>query len=126
MILDFFFSILILAGVGRLWGKTQKDFPALKNFIKTKTPHLVSKAFTCSFCFTFWISLVFVLIFDPLRGWSPLIRVDFLNNFKFIISILCSWMTIGTGSWIMRFIMDELQHLVHYQNHILKEKSGHK
>lgn len=103
-----------------------KDFPDLKKFIQNKLPDLVSRALCCSFCFTFWISSLFVLIFNPLNDWLPLFRFHFLNNFNLFISIFFSWMVIGSGSWIVRFVMDELQLLVHYQNHILKEKSGHK
>ena len=76
--------------------------------------------------FTFWLSLLFVLLFNPLNNWIPLPRFDISNEWIVVISIFFSWMIIGTGAWIARFIMDELQLLIHYQNHILKEKSGHK
>lgn len=126
MLLDFLFSSLVLAGIGRVWSKLQNDSPALKKNIKDKMPSLLSKVLTCSFCFTFWTSLLFVLFFNPLHSWLPIMRFDIPNNFEFFISTFFSWMIVGTGAWIVRFIVDELQHLVHYQNHILKEKSGHK
>ena len=125
MLLNFFFLSLALAGMGKIWSKLQKDFPNFKIFIK-KLPSLKSHALCCSFCFTFWLSLLFVLLFNPLNNWIPLPRFDISNEWIVVISIFFSWMIIGTGAWIARFIMDELQLLIHYQNHILKEKSGHK
>lgn len=126
MLIDFLFSSLVLAALGRIWKKFLKDFPTLKIFVKNKLPELISRALCCSFCFTFWISLMFVLLFNPLHDWLPMFRFNYLNNFTFFISIFFSWMILGSGAWIIRFLMDELQLLVHYQNHILKEKSGHK
>lgn len=126
MLLNLFISGLVLAGLGRIWAKLQKDLPFIKEFIKNKLHHLLAHALTCSFCFTFWLSLIFVLFFDPLVGWMPVNRIEINIIWEQFLKILFSWMAVGTTSWIIRFIMDELQMLVHYQNHILKEKSGHK
>lgn len=126
MLLDFFLSSLVLAGLGRIWRKLQKDIPGLKPGIHKYIPSLIARALTCSFCFTFWLSLLFVLIFNPLHNWLPTPRFYLTDNTQAILSIFFAWMAVGTGAWIVRFIMDELQHLVHYQNHVLKEKTGHR
>lgn len=126
MILNIFLFSLAIAGIGRLWIKIQKDFPGLTSWIKKTLPELLVKAITCSLCFTYWLTFLLVLFFNPLLGWSPSVRTEapeYLINFLYFF---LSWMSIGTMAWIIRFIIDDVQLSVHYQKHILKEKSGHK
>ncbi len=122
MFTDYIFSILTIAGIAVLWRNLLHDLPKLKQFTHS-LPWFFRKALNCGFCFTFWISLFFVIIFNPLHDWLPPFR--FYIPYSFLLNILCSWMTVGIGAVIIRFGYVALQELVHYQVHELNREEGH-
>jgi hypothetical protein len=75
---------------------------------------------TCGSCFTFWLTLIFVLIFNPLgtclSSEMPLISI------LFPVSYFAQWMSLGWGAVFLRFLYIYLQESV---NAIVHGIGGH-
>lgn len=113
MLTNFLILTLACAGLAMLWRDILIDFPKLKNAIKKHVPFPFAKMLTCGTCFTYWLSLGFVLVFQPLEQLN-------LSYNTFI-----SWMAFGIVAIIWRFGAVAIQELVHYQTHILNVSHTH-
>lgn len=124
MLIDYFFSILTVAGIAVLWRNLLKDLAWLKHLVG-KLPWILKKAVSCGFCFTYWLSLFFVILCNPLQGWLPPLRIDLSSYLILPLQILMSWMIVGIGSVIIRFGYAALQELVHHQVHTVSQTDPH-
>lgn len=124
MIINLILFSIAIASIGRGWKEILSDFPEFKNAIKRYLPYIFSKPITCSFCFNYWLALIFVICFSPLSGWQFEIAI---NNevIKYIVRICLDWVIVAGVSWIVRFPMDELWLFIHMKNHGLKKETGH-
>lgn len=107
-------SSLIVASVSILWRSTLNKNKSIGKYLRNKFPVFLGTALTCGLCFTYWVTLFFVLAYKPL----PL---DFFifNNFenfepKYISYLFLSWMIIGYGAVSFRFLYVFLQEKVNY------------
>lgn len=104
----YFISATSLAGTAVLWRNWLQDHPSWKDRLQ-KDLGIIAKALTCGSCFTFWITLIFVLIFDPLGVFlfqtMPMASI-------FPASYLIQWMALGWGAIFLRFLYIFLQESV--------------
>ncbi len=125
MVFDIVILAVSVAGVGTIWKSLLRDVPALKSAVGRTLPAFLTESVLCGFCFTFWLSLAFVFVFDPLRGWTPAARIALPTPLLFPVHLFFSWMAMGSVAWFFRFLLDELQEFVHLKNHALKKETGH-
>lgn len=108
MFINYFLSIVSIAGVAVLWRNLLRDLPHLKKFVRS-LPNLLSRALLCGFCFTYWFSFLFLFIFNPLTGWEAPFR-DFLPIYFYpALTFLFSWLAISFGAVFLRFLYAFLQ-----------------
>ncbi len=105
-----FVYIFAIAGLSVVWKNLQDDLTWVEKGIK-KFPWIVWKVLSCGFCFTFWLTLAVVLIFDPLETWA----ITGMSQFWHVVG---SWMSLGMAAAIIRTNYVLLQAKLHYQMHI--------
>ena len=114
-----------VAGTAVLWRTWLLDHPNFNEWLKEKLGP-VGKALLCGSCFTYWITLVFILICNPIAFWT-----SFVPNFSspwlfgFIINTFLQWMALSWLSIFLRFSYVAIQELVHYQMHHLRDDHKH-
>lgn len=114
--ISYIFIISALAGFAILWRNWLVDHPSWKQwiFINLKSTH---KILTCGSCFSYWISLLVILIWNPLF----LLFSFILKTESYIIISLFSWMSLSFGVVSLRFLYVALQEyvssLVHRDGH---------
>jgi hypothetical protein len=118
---DIFFYLLIsalaVAGAAVLWRNILENHPKLKASISNILGK-ADKVLLCGSCFTYWLSLVFVLIFNPLSGLVINAGNKIFQDFS---HCFISWMALGMMSVIIRFGYVAIQELVSYQVHKLHD-----
>ena len=122
MFTTFILLTLACAGMALIWRDLLIDFPRLKTFVKERIPFPFSKALTCGSCFTYWLGLAFVLVFDPLAGWTLPSALDLGRSYP-LVHLIVAWMAFGTVAVTMRFTAVAVQELVAYQTHVLNPKA---
>lgn len=125
MLADFIILTLAAAGIALIWRDLLLDFPKLKSFVKDRIPFPFSKALWCGSCFTYWLSLFFVLAADPLAGWTPPFVAALSGPLASAARLVVVWMAFGTVAVTMRFAAVAVQELVAYQTHVLNPKEPH-
>lgn len=116
----YFISASALAGLAVLWRNWLEDHPRWKEWLHGNLG-IVARAMTCGSCFTFWITLAFVLVFDPFR--FSFIAVPPFAVLPWPISYFLQWMSLGYGAVLLRFfyvlIQEAVSILVHrFRGHI--------
>lgn len=115
MFTSYILSVFSIAGFTVLWRKILHDFPVIGEQLSLRLP-VVGKAFTCGLCFTYWISLFFVLWYNPVPNWTGTL---------FAFHLFLSWMVVAFGAVFLRFLYVSIQELVHYQVHHLRGEHHH-
>jgi hypothetical protein len=98
-----------------IWRKLLNDLPRFRKNIDTHIPYPISRALICGFCFTYWLSLASLLIFDPLKGWLPPLQTIVPTELSPFIYICFSWMTLGFIALLWRSLFVIIQELIDYQ-----------
>jgi len=110
---QFIISILSVAGFTVIWRNWINDHPKYKIKIENILGSY-KKVLLCGSCFTYWISLIFTIINNPLKSmWGD----SMYSGFYFI----ASWMALSYGAVFARFlyilIQENVHNLVHNHNH---------
>ena len=121
---DYTFSILALAGLAALWRSLLADHPTLKLWLAAYVPR-IKPSLTCGTCFTYWISLAFVLLFDPLHGWLPPSRILLPQWLEWLLALGLAWMAVSIGALIVRFAYAMLEEYLWYAVHKLRGLHHH-
>jgi hypothetical protein len=112
MIFEFIISGFSIAGFTIIWRNWIEDHNSYKKIIEQKLGSY-KKILLCGSCFTYWITLLFILIYNPIDNWKP---ADFN-----IINIFMSWMALAYISVFLRFtyvlVQQSVHNLVHTHNH---------
>jgi len=122
-IFTYFISAAALAGFAVLWRNWLEDHPHWKEWIHRhfKT---IGKAVTCGSCFTFWITLIFVLIFNPINDFlslsTPFMRLMWATSY------FLQWMALGWGALFLRFLYIAFQEATSIMVHRFKNHSHEK
>ena|SRR5258708_4715315 len=124
MITDYIFSILAIAGIAVLWRSLLADHASIKEWLIRHVP-LLKPSLACGTCFTYWLTLLFVLIFDPLHGWLPPLRFALPSPLDWLFSLGLSWMAVSMGALVIRFIYALIEEHVWYAVHILRGSHHH-
>lgn len=113
--LNYFFFITAIAGFAVIWRNWINDHTLWKSFIQE---HLgvIGHALLCGSCFTYWISLICILFYNP---------VPHMFMMPVFVEHLFSWMSVSYGAVLLRFFYVMIQETVHYQVHILREDHHH-
>lgn len=106
---------LAIGSFSVIWRKLLNDLPRLRNLIGKHAPYPISRALTCGFCFTYWLSLGSLSIFNPLNdGFPPVQAIVPAVLFPFIY-IFVSWMMLGFVALLWRSLFVIIQELIDYQ-----------
>ncbi len=118
MLINFFLSSFVVAGVSVLWRAIRMRHGAVVKFLRTKFGFFAT-AFLCGFCFTYWTAFVYLLVFNPLKPWAFPFRFPLPLPLQSTIEFLASWMALGFVAVSFRFIFVLLKELVdHFTHHI--------
>jgi len=119
---EYLFLCLVVAGIATLWRNLLAMNAPLRDGVHSLP---FQKALTCGFCFSYWLSLLAIVLWQPQFGSAiPSLRWQFLEVLEPCIRFIASWMVLGMGSVIVRFGYVAIQELVTYQVHQLNG-SGH-
>ncbi|MFZ2804114.1 MAG: hypothetical protein WA001_02735 [Patescibacteria group bacterium] len=113
---SYLFSILAVAGFAVIWRNWLEDHPKFRSAIKTRLPWPFPKALTCGSCFTYWLSLGFILAFDPLPTWQ---------SSWVVTHIFLVWMAVAMGAVFIRFSYVLVQERVHDIVHARDRHEAH-
>lgn len=102
----YFISAAALAAFAVLWRNWLEDHPHWKDWLHGYLG-VIAKALTCGSCFTFWITLIFVLIFNPIGMFFSLVAP--FSGLRFGTSYLFQWMALGWGALFLRFLYVAIQ-----------------
>jgi hypothetical protein len=106
---------LAIGSVSVIWRKLLNDLPRLRKNISEHVPYPISRALTCGFCFTYWLSLESLIIFNPLNGWLPPLQAIVPAQLSLFIYICFSWMALGFVALLWRSLFVIIQELIDYQ-----------
>lgn len=123
MLIDFLFSSLVVAGIAILWRALRMRHKIFARFFK-KHLGFFSTAILCGFCFTYWTSFFFLLIFNPLSEWMPPMRHNLPDNIETIFHFLMSWMALSFAAVTLRFMFALLLEAVDHYTHNLHPRHG--
>jgi hypothetical protein len=105
-IFNYFISASALAGFAVLWRNWLNDHQQWKGFLE-KYLGRFSKMLTCGSCFTFWITLAYVLILNPLN-------ISFAPHF---VGYFIEWLSLGWTAVFLRFsyiaVQEKVSMMVH-------------
>ena len=110
-------SMVVIASISILWRSTLNKKDALRVGIQKKFPIFLGTALTCGLCFTYWVTLVFVIIFSPIPANFFSFTSGFSEGLSFVFHLFFSWMFIGFGALSLRFLYALLQEGVNKLNH---------
>jgi hypothetical protein len=115
MLTTYFLSVMAVAGAAVIWRNWLEGHPAFVDGLKRRSPRVVSKGLTCGSCFTYWLSLGFVLRFDPLAEAWP----------GGLMHVLVTWLALAMGAVFVRFSYVLVQERVHDIVHGRDRHTGH-
>jgi hypothetical protein len=115
ILFDLAMTGLAIGSFAVIWRKLLNDLPRLREGIMKYIPHPASRALTCGFCFTYWLSLGSLIVFDPLGGWLPPIRQFIPATVASFIYVFCSWMILGFTALLWRSLFVIIQELIDYE-----------
>ncbi len=124
MLLNFFLSSLVVAGISVLWRGVRTRHNAVRQFFK-KFLGFYAPAFLCGTCFTYWIALVYVIVANPLGSWQMPIAGYMPVAIIPIITFIASWMALGFSALFLRFALVLMNETVDHFTHNLNPRGGH-
>lgn len=113
ILFDLFISAMAIAGFSAIWRNWLEDHKGLdttiRTWLRTGDAH---KVFTCGPCFTYWVALVYTLLFTPLGPWAPAAW----NNAWLALGVntLIQWMALAWLAVFFRFAYTALQQTVRH------------
>lgn len=115
MIFNIVMAGLAIGSFAVIWRKLLNDLPRLRDSIKKYIPYPISRALVCGFCFTYWLSLVSLVVFNPLGDWLPPLQSIVPVALDPFIYISISWMILGFIALLWRSLFVIIQELIDYE-----------
>lgn len=106
MIINLIISLLGVTGACSLWNNFLHDSPKLTDRL-VRIPFF-GTALTCRMCQSFWFSLAFLFLFNPLPPNNLPLRFEFLSAFGGMLNFLLLWLAFGSLVLLTRFLTQEL------------------
>lgn len=111
----------IIASITILWRSTLRKHSNLGIALRKKFPIFIGVALTCGTCFSYWVALFFILVFQPF----PLGYFSFIPVHTYAVHLFFSWMYLGFAVIVLRFLFALLQETVDYL-HVQNNHGVHK
>ena len=111
MIFNLIMTALAIGSFAVIWRKLLNDLPQLRDGITKYIPYPASRALMCGFCFTYWLSLGSLIIFNPLNGWLPPTQPFIPPVIDPFVYIFFSWMVLGFTALLWRSLFVVIQEL---------------
>lgn len=124
MLSTFLFSAMAIAGMTVLWRSWLRDHSSW-TIALGRIPFRLGKSLTCGTCFTFWLTLVILLLVRPaLPEFQSNI---FASNeaISHIVSLFLQWMALSWAALIGRFTYAALEEVVYFFVHHIREGHVH-
>ncbi len=120
MLEDYFILSATLATITLVWRNLKEDHPALKSSVASIP--FFGGALSCGFCFAVWVSLLGVMLLDPLNGWYPT-GLHAGGGAREMFLFTTSWFSVSVGVLFIRSIIIVLLELGAVLKH--QHQSGH-
>ncbi len=99
---DYFILTSAIATATLIWRNLKEDHPIFKSRVATLP--LIGEALSCGFCFAVWMSLLGVVILNPMSTWHPdPLRLG--GIFAQIFLFLASWFAVAAGVLFIRSVV---------------------
>ncbi len=121
MTIQIIFVAITIASWSIVWRKMLHDLPQLKQWIAKHISYPLSHAVICGFCFTYWTSLIAVLIFNPLDSWQLPLRSILPALIKNLIHLFASWMIVAFVAITFRYLFVVIQELLDYEMYVMNK-----
>lgn len=118
------FASFAIAGAAVLWRNWLNDHPAWKKKLM-ELPFRVGHAFLCGSCFTYWLALAYIFIFDPFRGISLHNPHNLDSGLFLVLSYFVFWMMLSWLGVTLRFGYVLIQECVAYAVHHWRKEEHH-
>lgn len=115
LIFNLVMTALPIGGFAVIWRKLLNDLPQLRDGIRNHIPYPLSRALVCGFCFTYWLSLASLAVFDPLGAWLPPLTPFMPPALDPLIHLGLSWMMLGFVALLWRSLFVIIQEFIDYQ-----------
>jgi hypothetical protein len=126
MLLDILFVSVAVSGVAMIVRRLLSDHESLKGWMRRTLPKIVFEGIDCPFCFGFWLSLIAVLVADPLHGWAPQFRFGVPGSIAAVFQLGISWMVIGVAVLTLRTFTEQVFRITSQVACILKNDPRHR
>jgi hypothetical protein len=117
MITNLFLSAAAIAGFAVIWRNLLQKSKSLQSFLNTNFPYFLSYALQCGSCFTYWLTLLFLVFFNPLKNWSLPVEFEINKTISELLMFLINWMILALVAVTMRFVYVAIQEIVNYFTH---------
>ncbi len=106
---------LAVGSLAVIWRKLLNDLPRFREGIKIYIPYPMNRALTCGFCFTYWLSLGSLIVFNPLGDWLPSVQPIIPATLDPVIYFFVSWMILGFIALLWRSLFVIIQEFIDYE-----------
>ena len=117
-------AALAVVGAAVLWRNWLNDHPSWKKWFMG-LPFRIGHAFLCGSCFTYWLTLIYLIIFAPFRGLELTNAMSLPPALFFWLTQFVFWMVLSWLGLILRFSYVMIQELVAYSVHHWRQDEHH-
>lgn len=115
MLTDYLIIVSITATAALIWRALLLDHPAL--LAKVESLPYIGGALRCGFCMALWLSLLAVLLKNPIAPWT--------GAFHPLIAILAAWFSLSAGVLFVRNAIAILMEGTGVLTHAHRSQEGH-
>jgi uncharacterized membrane protein len=98
MFTDYLIVVTAVSTATLVWRNLKEDHHQFKKWV-AELP-VVGGALSCGFCASLWMTLVGVLLLNPIASWSHL--SGFGGTGRFVVGLLVGWFSVGAGVLLLR------------------------
>ena len=118
MFTDYLIVATAVSTATLVWRNLKEDHPQFKKWV-AELP-FVGGALSCGFCASLWMTLIGVLLLNPIASWS---HVSGLGAASGVASLITGWFSVGAGVLLLRSVIVVLLELGGVLKH--KHHQGH-
>jgi hypothetical protein len=95
MLINYFVLVVSVSIIALIWRALLLDHKLLLKYVRNLP--IIGGALACGFCFTMWLALAAVVIYNPIS--------DLFNELHGLINILLSWFVTSAGVLFFRNLL---------------------